>query len=54
MKICKKCKKVKYDWQFFKEWYCCIAGCISDRTDVCKSCAKEIGYDAVIEFNNKD
>lgn len=53
MKECKKCKQVKFNWQFFKEWFCCPAGCVYNYIDICKKCAKQISYEAVIEENNK-
>jgi hypothetical protein len=53
MKLCKICKKVKFDWQFFKEFRCYFDICDNNYTDICKKCAKEIAYKAVIKENDK-
>jgi hypothetical protein len=53
MRECKKCKKVKFDFQFFKEYFCCPYGCIGTITWLCKKCANEIGYEKSVEEAKK-
>jgi len=49
MRECKVCKLVKFDWQFYKKWFCCPAGCVASITNICKKCAKDMGDEAVEE-----
>ncbi len=51
MKVCKICEKVKFEFQFYDEYFCGIGGCVSEKTDICKKCAKDIEYKAVIREN---
>ncbi len=53
MRECKKCHKVKFDFQFFKRGFCCVYGCIYETTWLCKKCANEAGREKSEEEADK-
>jgi len=44
MRECKKCKKVKFDWQFLGEYF---MGYLMRRTWLCKQCGREMSEEMI-------
>lgn len=53
MKICKKCKEPKFNFQMKKFYYVWMFNEIKDTLSICKKCASDIGWSAVYDENKR-